>query len=68
MAGVTRPSSSEISIGKDNSIRAHIHKQNKDSFVRIKASSALGPSVYGPFCEVHRFPFTRKDEKDRLIT
>ena len=39
----------------------------KDIFVRIKAISALGPSVYGSFCGVHLIPFTRKDEKDRPI-
>ena len=48
-------------------LRAHIYERNKDIFVRIKAISALGPSVYGPFCEVHLIPFTRKDEKDRPI-
>ena len=45
--------------------KAHIHERNKDIFVRIRAISALGPSVYGPFCEVHLSPFTRTDEKDR---
>ena len=40
-----------------------MHEQTKDMLVRIKASSPLIASVYGPFCEVHFIPFTCKDKK-----